>query len=109
MISFLRETGTAICKKEYHLMEVVLPKKLRALLYTASTASTAYIAYSAYTAYTACMCFGAKSRTGLEEVIPSKTDLTYGTPAVLKACLCPCALSTELTYISLTWRGIASL
>ena len=106
MISFLRETGTAICKKEYHMMEVVLPKKLRALLYTASTASTAYIAYSAYTA---CMGFGAKSRTGLEEVIPSKTDLTYGTPAVLKACLCPCALSTELTYISLTWRGIASL
>ena len=39
-------------------MEVVLPKKLRALLYTASTASTAYIAYSAYTA---CMGFGAKS------------------------------------------------
>ena len=81
-------------------MKVVPPRKLRALLYTASTANSAY---------TACMGFGAKSRTGLEEVIPSKTDLTYGTPAVLKACLCPCALSTELTYISLTWRGIASL
>ena len=39
-------------------MKVVLPKKLRALLYTASTANSAYIAH---TAYTACMGFGAKS------------------------------------------------
>ena len=42
-------------------MKVVPPKKLRALIYTASTAGSAYIAH---TAYTACMGFGAKSRTG---------------------------------------------